>query len=313
MSKIAFSADHHIKLGQKNVPREWQRNRFMLLAEELNKVDCDYHVFGGDLLDVANPSIEEVGLMYTFLHRIEKPIIMISGNHEMGTKTLDCYRHINDMLEHLNVRVVREFETIDGIDYIPYNILHSKTWGTKASNLAVTHVRGEIPPHVLPEINLEKFDEYTKVFAGDLHSVSNSQRNILYPGSPFATSFHRSSPSNSNGYFIIDTNTYDHVWVELFLPQLIRRTVREERDIVKTEFHHTIYELEGDLEGLAKVESSDLLDKKITKDISSPATLNMTGNISEELAEFLVEIRDIKPNEVPEYITLFKETLLDTD
>jgi DNA repair exonuclease SbcCD nuclease subunit len=313
MSKICFSADHHIKLGQKNVPRDWQRNRFMLLADELNKIDCDYHVFGGDLLDVANPSIEEVGLMYTFLHKIAKPIIMISGNHEMSTKTLDCYKHISDMLEHLNVRVVREFETINGIDYIPYNILHSKTWGTRCSDLAVTHVRGEIPPHVMPEVNLERFDEYTKVFAGDLHSVSNSQRNILYPGSPFATSFHRAIPSGSNGYFIIDTTTNDHIWHELRLPQLIRQTVREEKEIIKTEFHHTIYELEGDLEGLAKVENSELLDKKITKDISSPATLTMSGSITEELAEFLVEIRDIKPDEVPEYITLFKETILDTD
>lgn len=313
MSKVCFTADHHIKLGQKNVPRDWQHNRFMLLADELNEVDCDYHVFGGDLLDVAKPTIEEIGLMYTFLARIDKPIILISGNHEMQTKTRDSYTYISDMLQDLNVRVVRDFEHIDGIDYIPYNILHNKSWGTRCSDIAVTHVRGEIPPHVDPEVDLEKFNEYTKVFAGDLHSVTNSQRNILYPGSPFSTSFHRAIPSGSNGLFVIDTSNGSHNWVELHLPQLIREKVTSASNMLATEFHHTIYELEGSMEELALVGNSELLDKKVTNDISAPPSLNMSGDISEELAEFLVNVKDIPDDDVSTYITLFKETVLDSD
>lgn len=313
MSKICFTADQHIKLGQKNVPREWQYNRFIMLAEELNNIDCDYHIFGGDLLDVAKPSLEEVGLMYTFLSKIHKPIIMIAGNHEMDTKKLDNYRHISDMLQDLNVRVVREFETIDGIDYVPYNILHNKSWGVPQSDIAVTHVRGEIPPHVKPEVDLEKFNAYDKVFAGDLHSFTNSQLNILYPGSPFSTSFHRNIPSGTNGYFIIDTDNNSHQWYELCLPQLVRKTVSKAIDMVATTFHYTIYELEGSLEELAIVENSELLDKKITKDISAPPTLNMSGDIAEELAEFLVEVKEIPMEELKDYITLFKDIIIDND
>ena len=33
--KILFSADWHIKVGQKNVPREWQINRYKQLFEKL--------------------------------------------------------------------------------------------------------------------------------------------------------------------------------------------------------------------------------------------------------------------------------------
>ena len=270
MSKICFSADQHIKLGQKSVPREWQYNRFIMLADTLNTIDCDYHVFGGDLLDVAKPSLEEVGLMYTFLSKIDKPIIMIAGNHEMDTKKLDNYRHISDMLVDLNVRVVRDFDTIDGIDYIPYNILHNKSWDSSQSKIAVTHVRGEIPPHVKPEIDLEKFNEYDKVFAGDLHSYTNSQGNILYPGSPFSTSFHRNIPSGSNGIFIIDTDSNSHEWVELYLPQLVRKTVTKASEMIATTFHHTIYELEGSLEELAIVENSDLLS--IVQNLYTPGS-----------------------------------------
>ena len=58
-------------------------------------------------------------------------------------------------------------------------------------NICFTHVRGEIPPHVKPEMDLELFAKYDLVLAGDLHSYENSQKNILYPGSPVTTSFHR--------------------------------------------------------------------------------------------------------------------------
>lgn len=310
MSRICFTADHHIKLGQKKVPKEWQRNRFMLLAAELNKVECDYHVFGGDLLDVSNPSIEELGLLYEFLSEILKPIILIAGNHEMTSKTKDCFRFIKQMLTDLNVRLIEGFETIDGMDYIPYNCLY-KEFPQTDSKLAVTHVRGEIPPHVLPEVDLEKFSKYDKVFAGDLHSYTNSQRNIHYPGSPFNTSFHRSIPSGGNGLFVIDTSTGDFRWCELRLPQLVRKTVSAAEDMVATEFHHTIYELEGDLDSLAKVEDSDLLDKKIATEIGTESTLKLEGSLSDEVAEYLTQIKGLPKERVQDIISLLKERKLD--
>lgn len=295
MSLACFTADHHIKLGQKNVPIGWQKNRFMALADILNKVECDYHIFGGDLFDVAKPSIQEVGLCYDFLKRIDKPIKMIPGNHEMENKKSDCYIHIAQMLEDLGVTTYREFTHNDGIDYIPYNILKRDFPGSIA-RLAVTHVRGSIPPHVEPEVPLSKFSTYEKVFAGDLHSYTNSQENIWYPGSPISTSFHRRVPSGSNGYFLIDTVSGEHTWTEIILPHLIRETVASEKDIIATEFHHTIYELEGTVDELGKVNSSiELLDKKVNTHISTESTLDFNNeiDISEELSIYLEKIKGI--------------------
>ena len=52
--KILFSADWHIKLGQKNVPREWQVNRYKMLFEKLHVLEelVDLHIIGGDVFDV---------------------------------------------------------------------------------------------------------------------------------------------------------------------------------------------------------------------------------------------------------------------
>lgn len=307
--KAIFIADIHIKLGQRNVPREWQKNRMLQLAEELP--ESDLLIIAGDLLDTAKPSLEEVGLMYEFLSvlkpKYKTDILLIPGNHEMETKSRDCYSNIEEMLLDLHVNVIQDFTTLYGFDFIPYNIIKNE-WPTPQSKLAVTHVRGEIPPHVKPEIPLEKFSAYKKVFTGDLHSHKNSQRNLYYPGSPVTTSFHRSESSGANGYFTIDTETGEHTWTELFLPQLIRLSVTDPSDMIPTPYHHTIYEIEGDLADLATVGKSELLDKKVVRDVSTPATLDLKGNIGEELELYFQKIHELKTDAIAEILTEFKET-----
>ena len=305
---ILLIADIHIKLGQKNVPKSWQKNRFTLLAQEINKVSgVSRVIIAGDLLDVPDPSIEEVGLMYDFLNSIEKPIILIPGNHELVSNKEDCFKPLTSMLKDLGVECYYEFTNAYGIDFIPYNILKDKEWPKPLSKYAVTHVRGEIPPHVSPEVDLSKFAAYEKVFAGDLHSYKNSQGNILYPGSPMVTSFHRNEIRGANGYLLIDENTFEHTWVELELPQLIRKTVTSEDEMVPTTPHHTIYELEGSMEDLRKVKNTELLDKRVAKGISTPATLQMTGDINQEVAEFLTQVYSV--DSVEPYLAVLKDII----
>lgn len=303
---ILFIADIHIKLGQKNVPKDWQRNRFAQLSDEINKLNPSKVIIGGDLLDVANPSVEEVGLMYDFLNSIRAHKILIPGNHEMVDGKRDCYGDIYNLLASTDTALINEFTTLEGIDYIPYNILKGK-WPEQGARIAVTHVRGEIPPHVKAEIGLEKFSRYDKVFTGDLHSYKNSQLNLLYPGSPMVTSFHRNRISGSNGVFLIDPHTFEHEWVELNLPQLIRTTVTDESQVIPTAPDHTIYVLEGNLDELKGVKKSDLVEKSVIKNISAPPTLNMTGSITEELATYLREVEGIEDTET--YTTLLEDFL----
>lgn len=304
--KITIIADIHIKLGQKNVPTAWQSDRFKMLAEQVNKTNPTTIVIAGDLLDVADPSIEEIGLMYSFLKSLKcsHEIILIPGNHELTSKKNDCYSSIQEMLTDLGIKVISQFENYLGIDFIPYNVIKDE-WPAPTSNICITHVRGEIPPHVKPEIDLSKLSAYKYVFAGDLHSHKNSQLNIIYPGSPMVTSFHRNRVSGSNGLIILDTETETYKWLELDLPQLIRKTVSSVEDMVPGDYDHIIYELEGSIEDLKSIEGNDLLDKKVVKGISTPATLNMTGNLLEEVQEYLSQILSIE--DVSEYITLLED------
>jgi hypothetical protein len=195
-----------------------------------------------------------------------------------------------------------------GFGILPYADLHKK--GSiehfDTSKPLFTHVRGEIPPHVKPEVDLDRFEDFPVVFAGDLHAHSNTQRNIVYPGSPMTTSFHRNEVST--GYLLINPNDWSWRWDPFDLPQLIRKTVQSTEDMIPTEYHHTIYEIEGDIQQLAEVANSELLDKKVVKR-SSEATLVIEKDMSvqDELAEYLMYILEINEDRIPQIIGLFND------
>ena len=60
---ILFTADWHIKLGQKNVPISWACSRYKLffqqVQEAIDKHDVSLHIIGGDLFDRV-PSMDDV-------------------------------------------------------------------------------------------------------------------------------------------------------------------------------------------------------------------------------------------------------------
>ena len=62
--KILFSADWHIKLGQKNVPLNWARARYDSFFHQIHILedDADLHIIGGDLFDRV-PTIDELELL----------------------------------------------------------------------------------------------------------------------------------------------------------------------------------------------------------------------------------------------------------
>ena len=186
---------------------------------------------------------------------------------------------------------------------VPYeDIKKEATWKNLPKVPIFTHVRGAIEPHVKPEIDLTWLDKFPIVFAGDLHSHANTQRNIVYPGSPMTTSFHRSRTKNTNGYISIETDDWSWTWNDFLLPQLIRKTVTNKEDIVPTDFDHTIYELEGSMDEVAGGIDNELLDKKIIRRSYEVALiLNEKMTLAEELKEYLEYVLDIEdPNRIME-------------
>lgn len=304
--KILFTADIHIKLGQKNVPPDWAKARYERMMDQLWDIQdtCDLFIVGGDVFDKL-PNMEELEVYFDFVASCKIPTVIYSGNHEAVKKNTTFLTNLKQVTNKINplVEIVDDYWSKDGVDIIPYNKL--KEWEKDPDNtfyslhnrILCTHVRGEIPPHVKPEVDLELFKKWSVVLAGDLHSHSNSQRNILYPGSPLTTSFHRTIVDT--GVIVLDSDTLEHNWVTLELPQLIRKTIVAGEVMTATDYHHTIYEVEGDMSELSGVEDNLLIDKKIVKretDVS--LILSPELSLGEEVGEYLRYILQLGDDKV---------------
>ena len=311
MSKLLL-ADIHIKLGQKNVPREWALKRYDMFFDQVAEIedDVDEVIIPGDLFD-RMPTLDELSLYFKFISQRTKRTIISTGNHEATKKGKSFFTELKGVTERLNPRVeivvdyIHESED-ESYYVVPYEFIKNKsTWDNLEPKYVFTHVRGEIPPHVKPEINLEWLSKFPIVFAGDLHSHSNTQKNIVYPGSPMTTSFHRNEVQA--GYIIINDD-WSWEWKAFDLPQLIRKTVSDPSEMIPTDFHHTIYELEGNIKDLSKIENSDLLDKKLVKRSSDTAlVLDKKMTISEELTEYLRYIQELPDIEIDKIMEVFNE------
>jgi DNA repair exonuclease SbcCD nuclease subunit len=308
--RILFTADWHIKLGQKNVPTAWAIKRYLEFfgqVAELEK-EVDLHIIGGDLFDRL-PTLEELNLYFEFIKGVSVPTYIYDGNHEATKKGKTFFSSLKNVTNAINsnVKIIDKIYSDKNFTILPYCELHSKEWETKIDKSLplFTHVRGEIPPHVKPEIDLEKLADFPIVFAGDLHSHSNSQQNIVYPGSPMTTSFHRSKVET--GALIIEED-FDWSWVRFLLPQLLRVTVSNPKDMVSTEYDHTIYELEGDLSQLSSVKTTELLDKKVVKrQRETSLYLNKNMSVEEELVEYLSYILEIPSDNIASIVSVFND------
>ena len=311
---ILFTADWHIKLGQKNVPEQWARNRYSMFYEQVHKLEekVDLHIIGGDLFDRL-PNMAELELYFEFVKNVNVNTIIYDGNHEATKKHHTFFDQLRSVTEAINpkVKIITEsyLDKEYGFGILPYTDLHKKNsvesfYGD--TDILFTHVRGEIPPHVKPEVDLGRFKRFEYVYTGDLHSHSNTQGNLIYPGSPMTTSFHRNEVST--GYLLIDPTTWGWTWHEFELPQLIRKTVLDPSDMLQTDYHHTIYEIEGDIQQLSQIQNSDLLDKKVVKRATEATlVLDKEATIEEELSEYLTYILELDEARIPKIIGTFND------
>ena len=301
---ILFTADWHIKLGQKNVPVEWAKKRYHSFFDQVHEQvkTCDMHIIGGELFDRI-PNMEELALYFSFVRNVKKPTLIFDGNHEATRKNRTFFSQLKQATRDINPLVnVVDISYVDedlGFSVLPYAELHRK--GSiehfDTSMPLFTHVRGEIPPHVTPEVDLDRFDPFPVVFAGDLHAHSNTQRNIVYPGSPMTTAFHRQEVET--GYLLINPKDWSWEWWPFTLPQLIRKTVTNPEDMIPTTYHHTIYEIEGNIQELAAVENSELLDKKVVKRTTEASlVLDKEMTLEDELVEYLTYILELPEDKI---------------
>jgi len=124
--KVLFSADIHIKLGQKNVPQDWARNRYNLLWGQLaeQQTNADLVAIGGDVFDKL-PSMEELEIYFDLISHCSIDTIIYSGNHEAVKKSTTFMTNLAKVTNKMNRRViiVDEFYSDYGPEFVPYNKL----------------------------------------------------------------------------------------------------------------------------------------------------------------------------------------------
>lgn len=314
---ILFTADLHIKIGQKNVPVDWAKNRYKTFIHQLNEIEKDVtlHIMGGDVFDRV-PNMEELAVFFDIVKACSVRTLIYSGNHEAtkkGKTFLSLLANVANSLNPLVTIIDYVYET-DKFTIVPYEFIHDKTlWGKLDKNLPVfSHIRGAIEPHVKPEIDLSLIKDFPVVYLGDLHSHSNCQANLVYPGSPMTTSFHRSKVDT--GYLLIEDNLLDWSWHKFCLPQLIRKTVTDPADMVPTSPDHTIYEIEGNISDLSNIKNSDILDKKLVK--RSRDTTLVLGNkmtIEDELKEYFMYVLELPEDKIKELISIYHDYIKDIE
>lgn len=276
--RVLFLADLHIML-KKNIPIEWQYARYTILVQNLKHIikdnNIDKVIFGGDTFDKL-PTLLEFAILTSILQEINIPCIIFSGNHEMLNKRKSFIDYLDGLIS--NLEVINKYSTIENFDILPYEKLHSG-WYPSGNKLLFTHVRGAIEPHVKPEIDLNVFNDYELVIAGDLHSHSNSQRNIVYPGSPMTLTFTKKEVKG-HGVIVLDTETLVWKHIELKLPQMLKLDITEKESITNTNLNYIKYTM------LNKSDNKEV-ESNNSKSIRS-ALINEMG-IREELLFYLEE------------------------
>ena len=120
---ILFTADWHIKLGQKNVPVPWACARYKLFFEQIEEVvkenDVSLHIIGGDLFDRV-PSMDELTLYFDFVKSASVKTIIFDGNHEATKKNKTFFDNLIRVTSELNplVEVITESYIDDNLSLI---------------------------------------------------------------------------------------------------------------------------------------------------------------------------------------------------
>lgn len=310
MTKILCSADWHILLHKKKVPYDWQVARFRQMFRKLIALEqrCDVHIIAGDIFD-KKPEPDEICLFLSYINSVTIPTYIIPGNHEATRKGESFFEYFTqeNAIKNENVHVFTRNgrATVDGtsFQFFPYGEMQIGNLPTYVEDdILVTHIRGEVPPHITPEYDFSLLSPWGLCLLGDLHfNHRYGDTNCYYPGSPLNTTFDRDE-SRQYGvdiYDVIDSRNYTREFVDLDLPKLIRKKIAVGEEMLEDAINHVVYEVTGSLDQLAKIENSDLLDKKMVEKPTENSTLDLKGkSVYEELEIYLNHIKVADPETV---------------
>jgi len=308
MTKILCSADWHIILHKKKVPYDWQVNRFKQMFRKLIALEqsCDVHIIAGDIFD-KKPEPDEICLFLSYINSVTIPTYIIPGNHEATRKGESFFEYFTqeNAIKNENVHVFtrngRASVGKTSFQFFPYGEMQMDNLPDYVEDdIMVTHIRGEVPPHITPEYDFSRLRSWGLVLLGDLHfNHRYGDTNCYYPGSPLNTTFDRDDKREYGVdiYDVIDSRNYTREFYDLKLPKLLRKTISVGEEMISDEINHVVYEVKGSLDELAKIENSELLDKKMVEKPAEESTLDLKGKTTyEELEIYLnyIKVADVE-------------------
>tara|TARA_Y100001963_G_scaffold523_1_gene868 strand:- start:1853 stop:2812 length:960 start_codon:yes stop_codon:yes gene_type:complete len=307
--KILNSADWHILLHKKKVPYKWQVNRFKTMFRKLLALEqqCDVHIISGDVFD-KKPEADEVCLFLSYINSVSIPTYIIPGNHE-ATKKGDsflAYFGQENAIKNKNVQIFITNQRVEigniTFQFFPYGEMQLDNLPKHfEDDILVTHIRGEVPPHITAEYDFEKLRPWKLILLGDLHFAHKYQDYpAYYPGSPLNVTFDRDDKRKYGVNIITKDNlTYKIDFIDLELPKLLRKTIKAEENMKSDSFNHIVYEVTGSIDELSKVKNSELLDKKIATQPVEDSKLDLKNkSLIEELELYLNFIKIKNTNEI---------------
>lgn len=309
MIKILHSADWHIVLHRKNIPTDWQANRFREFFRKLRELEseCQINIIAGDIFD-RKPEPDEVCLFLSYVNSVTIPTYIIPGNHEATRKGQSFLEHFLE--EHaisnplVKIMTKNTFLEESGVSFcfFPYGEMQLDHLPEQKGDVLVTHIRGEVPPHISEEYDFEKLRGWSLILLGDIH-FNHQYKDFpaYYSGSPMNVNFDRDE-TKEYGVNLIEYRGPQDYSVEfrvLDLPRLIRRTVEVGGQMIQDDYHHVVYEVKGSIDELSKINHSPLIDKKIAHKPSEEAKLVLKEySLLEELDLYLKHIKISNHQEV---------------
>jgi DNA repair exonuclease SbcCD nuclease subunit len=304
--RILSVADIHINLHKKKIPYEWQTNRFELLFEKLLELEkeTDITVISGDIFD-KKPEPDEICLFLSYANSVKNETIAIPGNHEATSKGKTFLEHftkensINNPNFSLYVNNARHTSKQgQSFQLFPYGEMQAGNVPMFVSgDILVTHIRGEVPPHITAEFDFDRIGSWPLTLLGDLHFRHKYKHyNIYYPGSPLNTTFDRDD-SREYGVDIITYNgpgDYSVEFKNLNLPKLLRKTVEAGTELTNHPVHHIVYEVTGSIDNLSKIKNHELLDKKIADKPSEGSKLKLVNKTLKEEVKMWLEFTKVE-------------------
>ena len=316
MLKVLCSADWHINLHKKKVPYDWQTARFREMFRKLLGLESwiDVHVIAGDIFD-KKPEPDEISLFLSYINSVTIPTYIIPGNHEATRKGESFFEHLTEKnaIKNENVLVfTRNGRATCGktsFQFFPYGEMQTDNLPEYVEgDILVTHIRGEVPPHITPEYDFSRLSPWGLCLLGDLHfNHRYGDTNCYYPGSPVNTTFDRDETRKYGVdiYDLVDSRNYTREFYDLDLPKLIRRKITAGEKMTTDPRHHVVYEVIGSIDELSKIERSELLDKKVVDKPTDDVTLDLKGkSLYEELELYL---KHIKIQDVDTVLNEFKD------